>query len=166
MMTRSVCFSVFPLIIALSPSSTAQNRSPDLSISISAKADRVRSGSPLVIEVTEKNVSSHQIYRVAGPETTNVDVLDANGAAQKPRQAGVHKGEEVKPSKPGGMVIEEMQSGSAKFVPMAPGETWTYEIVVTQRFDLSKPGVYTIQARCLEAEAPFKSNIVRVTIMQ
>lgn len=45
-----------------------------LSISISAKADRVRSGSPLVIEVKLKNVSGHEIYTVAGPEATSTDI--------------------------------------------------------------------------------------------
>ena len=76
----------------------------------------------------------------------------------------MQKGEEVNPSTSGGMVIARTQSGSAKIVPMAPGETWTHQIIVSELFDLSKPGVYTIQAKRFAAGVLFKSNIVRVTV--
>lgn len=162
MITRSVYFSIFPLILALSASSLAQDQPQGLSVSISATADRVKSGSPLVIKVRLKNISSHEIWMAAGSEATKLDVLYASAAGQKARQA--QKREEVSPPTPDGVVFVRAESGSGKLVTMASGETWAHEIVVTQLFDLSKPGVYTIQAKRGADEGLSRSNIVQVTV--
>jgi len=162
-------------IVALfgAPVRAADQDSPaGLSVTLKAKADQVHVGSAVVVEVTLKNTSGHELEVPSDSAGTDVDVQDENGHAVDEIQDGrvFRRGSNSIPQPDGSFILKGDRHGSkAMLVTMKPNETWKHEIVVSKLFDFRQPGKYTIQAKRSYSDANVnifaKSNVVTVTVV-
>jgi hypothetical protein len=142
----------------------ASTGTPAFSLTIQAKDHTIKTGSPVWVDVTERN-NSDQILPLGrgkpltadqGGETFTVDVWNEKG--MRPDETTFYR------RKLGHLTLEEraeapvpLGGGEVRFVK--PGETTTDRIDVGRLYDLSRPGRYTIQV-----QLPIQSNKITVTV--
>lgn len=117
----------------------------------------VKAGSTIVVAIRKTNISDHEINRRAMAGQT-IDVLDGNGSpvAHKKRDALQ------------GSVVHAMRAGTKEMV-LQPGETSMDSGRLSEGFELSQPGTYSIQfsehVSDDSASDVVKSNIITVTVL-
>ena len=127
-------------------------------------------GSPVTVVVALTNKSNKWIgfSREGGEVIDDVasypefDVRDAQGTAvafTKRWQAFLDRDPSV-------MMTIPMEGGNTP--TLDPGETWKHEFNLSERYDFSKPGTYTIRVQKLDliSKIVVKSNTVKVTVTE
>jgi hypothetical protein len=160
----------FILAIAIIGVALAQTVQRPFSLSISVAHDTVKAGSPIVVKIQFKNISDHDISRVVRPE----------GAAHGellgfPPIVRDDQGKEPPLTRQGRLIFgrqtpadRTIYSGtSVGGTAMHPGHVITPEIRLSELYDLSAPGKYTIQVWTYDDENKEKvmSNTVTVTVV-
>jgi len=144
---RMKLIAVYALLaVALQISCTAQQEAP-ITASISTPTPAIRSGAELKVNVTITNTSDHavRLYKALGPDgqaeaANHIEVFDADGK---------------KLSRIDGPAIQK--NGRNSHLPKAwisrttiavgPGESSEDFLILSNLFDLSKPGKYSVTLR-------------------
>jgi hypothetical protein len=150
---------IYCFFMAMSLALSQQPKQPPLKIAIISGNSTVVSGTDVWIKVSETN-------------TSNQD-LDDSGRWTEGMTLDPHFQYEVRDDH-GKMVPIIKQPHpelgslfSVRFRTIAPGQTLTQEQELTERYDMRKPGKYTIQVSRRISNNPkddIKSNIVTVTV--
>jgi hypothetical protein len=140
---------------------TTRTTKPSLRLTIRAPKFPVRQAANVIIDVVAMNVSDHALQLendYVGPNvevTDRVTIIGENGLSA-PR------------TRLGRAVISPTTSMTGKLVmvPVKPGMRFTYELDVSQLYDLSKPEKYTVQIerRDPDSKLPVKSNAITITV--
>lgn len=149
--------------ISAHASAVTQNLEPSFALTISAAKGLMKAGSIVQIDVVVKNISPHDIlletnYTRPYVETTDhVNIVDENGAKASETQFG----RAALGHSPGSGV-----TGKDVFMRLRISKSFTYQLKISELYDLSRPGKYTIQVERLdeESEAFVKSNTITVTV--
>ena len=165
-------FIAFALFLACAQYVAAQAESPggqkaSFTMSISLVHGTVKPGSEVPVTVEATNTSAGPfdfIIARGGASLYTIQVFDSAGKAVPltPFGAALQRGrylhEEGKPPR--------VLVGSAGGHTIAPGETAKDMVDLDERFDLSKPGSYTVQLERLDpaTKLTVKSNIVTLTV--
>jgi hypothetical protein len=149
---------------AQNPKST---QSP-FSVSLRAVQEVVKSGSEVRLEAIIMNTSGHEIivsnFLPGGrPDTSGhgfkITIRDQNSVEPRLTKLGrfLINGE----------VGEDEEIGKVVFRHLQPGERLAYDIVISNLFDLNRPGKYTIQVeRIVDATRTYvKSNTITVSVV-
>ena len=142
---RSVVIAALIAVI-FTTAGAAQQGSP-IKVSIASSAPESRSGAEVRINVTVENVSGGtvELYKALGPDgqaeaANEIDVYDSDGKALSRidgRAIKLHGETRHLPK----------QWISRKTVPLEPGRSADDFLVLSNLFDLSKPGHYTVKVR-------------------
>jgi len=149
----------------------AQKAPRPFSLDISVPHDTVKMSAPIVVEVQLKNTSDHVIYRTSLPggeihgEMVGFPpiVRDANGKEPPLTKWGrLVFGRDTPEDNSSGLVLNGLLR-----VPMPPGEVMKTEIRLSELYDLSMAGKYTVQVRRYDQENKerVRSNIIAVTVV-
>ncbi|MBT9332948.1 hypothetical protein [Paracidobacterium acidisoli] len=144
---------------------------PSFTLTISTAKNTFTTGTDIDVDITQKNISDHGIYHVAiamgagniyARRSISTIVHDSKGSpvTETPLGHKVHGTEpHIHPN--GGSVF------SARTV-IPPGKSYHYVIHLSQEYDLTHPGKYTIQAKERDAWTPqypwVTSNVLTITI--
>jgi hypothetical protein len=143
-------FSIMLVIAILGPS-LAQAKAQSFTLKISAVQNVVKVGSNVRVKIELKNTSEDDISlggmpcgnKEGCPELQGYHFIVRNFQGKEPpltkwgRQVfGRPKPNETFPR----VILESVVS-----FPLSPGQTYTTEIIVSNLYDLSVPGIYTIQ---------------------
>lgn len=150
-----ICFLIGTICaargLAVSQATSPSELKPASSLTISAAKDSVKSGSPVLIEVTLLNISNHDIVldRLLSGADCRIDVRDVNGKWPPDTKFGyIHNGHvpvaNRDPSILASLSARELFDQSVD-VPVKAGQTWKWPIDVGKFYDLSNSGKYTIQ---------------------
>jgi uncharacterized protein (DUF58 family) len=158
--------SLLALFVATSPAQ--QTSASSFSITISADQSTVKVGAPITIRILFKNTSNEEIALAKipgdrkGEKHNLVDVRDADG--KMPPETEYKQALEGKRDNVKGHVVLPMASNFTQF--LKPGDVMQDNLDVTDLYDLSKPGRYTIQIERNDdiSKTLVKSNVVTVTI--
>ena len=120
----------------------------------------VKAGSMVVDATRKTNISHHEINKSSGARG-GTDIRDSSGNLIRPREFG---------SKPrDGIGGGEMKIRGEKEPVLKPGESKVDPDCVSDWYDLSQPGTYTIQVWEHTSNDPassvVKSNIVTITVL-
>ena len=134
------------------------------SFTIQAVSRTVKAGSPVWVDITEKNNSDQTLpfgrARPAkmdqGGEIYIVDAVDENGL--RPIETTFYR-RKLGHLTPDELAHLPLPMGSGVFLFVKPGESITDRIDVGRLYDLSRPGTYTIQVRF-----PTPTNKINVTV--
>jgi hypothetical protein len=134
----------------------AQQKVP-IAVSISTPVPVVQSGNEIRINVSVRNLSDEPIslLKALGPDgqaeaVNHLEVFGADGKRLYRIDGPSHRSKD-------GVVSHLVKGGiSRTSVSVAPGETSVDFLVLSNLFDLSKPGIYTVVARheLMRLEAP------------
>lgn len=150
---------------------TTQPVTPVFSLAISTAKGVVKTGSPIQIDITVKNVSDHGIslstfYIRPNVETSDrVTIVDADGSksleTELARRSLGHSTPEDESRSP------TVVTGKLVFLNLKAGQSFTYQLNVNELYDLSVPGKYSIQIERLndEGNVSVKSNKITVTVI-
>ena len=152
-------------LVPVAGQSPAANKAT-ISISITATQDVVKAGSPVFLDMTITNMSSHQVeLGVFGRAwVREVEVRDSQGNQSLTREGRILFKHEAATSKD---VITSMWGlGSESSSPLDPGKARVFHRQVPALFDLSQPGKYTIQVHRIDGPGVVvNSNTVTVTVV-
>jgi hypothetical protein len=118
---------------------------PPFSITIGVQQSVVKVGSKLLVKVTFKNTTDHDIIipvEEGLPMDMRIDVRDGQGKRAlllKPRPPAPNPSIPLKP--------EDLPTGSRRGVLYPAGGSESEEIDIAQIYNLSQPGTYTIRAQ-------------------
>lgn len=155
------------VLLAVS-SCTAQSTSnvqavkPSLLIELSAPKDGIKTGLPVRLEVMLTNTTREYILLTGerGPNGVEyrgleIDVRDASGKILPKAEA--------KPQR-----IEELPLNPFFAVPLEPGKSLKYEIDLTRKYDLRRPGKYNVQVSRYDSAArtTVRSNTTPLTMTE
>lgn len=145
--------AVAPFVLGWAQTPRAPVSPPKFLLAISLSPNVVKVGSKVAISVALTNTSLQQITLHAECEDYGylVDVSDSTGAAAQETD----RGREWKRDQG----VRQVTSGIA--VPLAPGKTAKCELVISDLYDLSHPGKYTIRVH----RGPVNSNPIAITVV-
>jgi hypothetical protein len=132
-----------------------------LSVRISAPHSTVKLGVPIRLRIALTNVSDHQIgfpWLVDVSQDYELSVWTGQGNRVKhKRRAWADKA---------GRHHTRIRGGSGYAAYLEPGQTLKGEVDVSESYDLSQPGKYTIQASRYDYETKtwVKSNTITITV--
>jgi hypothetical protein len=139
---------------------------PRFSVAISVAADVFKVDAEPTLKIVMANTSDHHIKLpdIQGNEghIYRVNILDSQGKPALQVNSRTLHGENGRP------VRHIYMGGNATTVDLDPGQTVTDECRLDKRYDLTKPGKYTIQASRYDSETKtwVKSNTITVTVTQ
>ncbi len=137
--------------------------SPPFSLTIHMKGgDTFKSGSPISIQIVLTNTSKGNIFEI------REKALDAGEMVGYTLSLHDQKGDKVPFTKFGEAFFAgtTITLSSPSYANLKPGDTLNNEIVLTNLFELRKPGTYTVQVQLKDLDSPRvgKSNTVSFTI--
>jgi hypothetical protein len=163
------------------PAAPARGAKPAISMTLKAPYNLVRAGYQVPVELAVKNISKHEITWAAwrgqheyGPGIddefgTGIVVCDSRGNPVPLTKSGrVLLSEEYFLDKDDLHAPEnDLPKGGFAFLRMRPGEIREERKTVAGLYDLSRPGIYTIQASRLDPTSHLlvKSNPITVTVV-
>lgn len=140
------------------------------SLAIHARQSVIKSSDPAIIEVQIRNVSDHEIGRTVAPGWTVHGELigfvpivrNASGSEPPLTKWGKQVFGRQKPDDH----LPDLVLNAVQRVPMAPGEVVKTEIHLTELYDLSAPGTYTVQVKSYDEENKVEvtSSIATITV--
>lgn len=142
----------------------APRQSESFTVTLSAPSQPLKAGRPLLLRVTLTNASNRETHVLLNAGSSDVamvyqvHVLDEQGHPAPPW---------VPPPPPKGKTVERV--GSIHGTELKPGESQTDWVNVTDVYDLSRPGKYTIWIAERFGRGPHdfvKSNAVTVTVVK
>lgn len=142
------------------PVAATGRKHPDLSVTLSTKQHGVKVGSPIVVEEFVTNLSRHAVgippsYAPDLPRKhiyeTRFELRDSGGCPVR-RRTDLHP--------PGGSFWSNP--------PLKPGETQKNSSSVSDSYDFSRPGLYTMQQvfSNMETHEEIASNVLTVTVFE
>jgi hypothetical protein len=138
----------------------AQAPDPSISITIRARLEIIKVGSPCFIEVTIKNISNHEINfsSVRGELPFEMDTKDEGGIARP--ESELQRGKKQKRS------ADPIGEFTVHEAWLKPGESDRHTVDLNDYYDMAKPGNYTVQVRRPDpkSQAETKSNVISVTV--
>ncbi len=173
--SNAVAVTVVPTPAA-TPATGAQQASVSAPFSLNIRADdSARLGSSVDVYVVTKNVSTQSIVlrRQEHPQDTGmlgsvfrVDISDSLGNSL-PETALGESTDQTHQSAPDPAAMASARAAGT-LVSLKPGQDWRNTLRVSDLYDLSKPGLYTIQVRRWDDETKtwVKSNTITVTVTQ
>jgi hypothetical protein len=158
-----VCLSAAcGLAAAPSCAQVAQRSQIPLSISINTPSPEIRTGSELKLDLVLTNTSNHPISLSMYPADFRLDVRDREGkVVYRARGTNKSAASAKNGTAPPPLIVDE---GSHQARELRPHEVVRWKEVVSRRFDLNKPGKYTIQAIRTYENTAIRSNIVTITV--
>src|ERR1700733_10740859 len=164
------------LILVLAASmALAQQPQPAFTITISAGQTVVTVKSPIEVQVTLKNTSNHDLrvftdnsYK-AELSGFGAEVTDAQGLAPKiTRYHDLLTGGKAPREKVANPDEHFVMVASGGAEPVAPGGTIELHMNIGKMYDLSKPGVYTIQVTRTDTAdgITVRSNPLKITVTE
>jgi hypothetical protein len=156
------------VILSLATLAARQTPAPSFSITISTTESTVKVGSKVAITILFKNISQEEVDLAKipgdhGGEFHNVvDVRDADG--KLPPETEYKQELEGRRSTVNGHHVLPLTSNFTQF--LKPGDLMQDSLVITNLYDLSKPGKYTIQIERSDdvRKTVVKSNVITVTV--
>ena len=134
---------------------------PEFTIAITAPQTTVKLGSPIVLNLTEANISEHDLPRTSTSQGTrfmDIKLYDTDGKAVPETEHGkLLHGRSVKwPNSHSGFI--------QRFIPK--GQSFHEESDLSKEFILDKPGTYTVQAEHFDyaSQVLVKSNAITLTL--
>jgi hypothetical protein len=169
-MAASRILSMLIVLAALVASAHAQAVQPDFSLAITHPHTPIKLGSPIPLEITITNVSTHELDISLGYPIEfqfGIDVVDSQGASsvqltdfgRRIRSGETGKGPGIGFSG-GGIGTRKPGSG------LKPGQSLKVEALVDRSYDFSRSGEYKIQVYRSDpaSKTVVKSNVVTVTV--
>jgi hypothetical protein len=152
--------SVMSVAFAMPAAPAPPPENPLASFKISAPQSTVKSGTPLIVKLSLTNTSDHDLSWTVGGPKPPVKVVVKNGNDKEVLETPY--GLEVHGNGPHPLPFR----GSVSMGILKPGATYGEETDVAKQYDLSKPGVYTIQMLWHEnvTHTWMKSNSITVTV--
>ncbi|MFZ0479528.1 MAG: hypothetical protein WAL71_10290 [Terriglobales bacterium] len=158
------------ILAVLAGAALAQTVQRPFSLGISVEHDTVKAGSPIVVKIRFKNISDHDLVRMRRPEG------DAHGELLGfPPIVRDAQGNEPPLTRKGRLIFgRQTPEDKAIYVgvsvgatAMHPGEVITPEIRLSELYDMSAPGKYTVQVWHYDEEHKddVKSNAITVTVV-
>jgi hypothetical protein len=152
---QKIKFAVLGLL-AVSIAALAQNSA--ISFKLTALDSSIKSGTKIAIQFTTTNSSNHPVtyHNLSTYCDYTLNVLTASGspATETEFKKQLH-------CVASGLVIANRDI----LVTLEPGESNTERIVLTELYDMSQPGEYSVQAeRTFPGIGHFSSNVVTVTV--
>jgi hypothetical protein len=130
------------LAVALQTVCIAQVKSP-ITVSITTPSQVAKIGEAIRVNITVKNTSDHSVklYKALGPDgqaeaANQIEVLDADGK-KLPRIDG--PAVQVR-----GQIYHRQMPMSRTMIRLDPGQSSEDFLILSNLFDLSKPGKYTV----------------------
>jgi len=145
--------------------SQANQASQDETIMLTTLQSSVAVGSEVTIFATVTNVSNHPIEEARS--TSGVDYSLQLIVRDELQRILAEKPPDQTPcqGKPGCKIMR-MNMGNVVGKQLAPGKSFRNDFVLTELYDLSKPGKYSVQVvRGESASATLKSNILAITVV-
>jgi hypothetical protein len=148
----------FPLLLA--GFCAAQQQPPSFSLAISTPHSVVKAGQAVPLTIVITNTSDREIYYAGAlnlPGAMYVHVVDGNNkpAAETPYGRTQH-----------GTAFPPTGSGSVLRIDIAPGESMKEEVMVDKEWDISQPGIYTMQVEKSDSRSntTVKSSVIALTV--
>jgi hypothetical protein len=142
---RSIAIAA--LIAATFPTMGATQQASPIRVSIASSAPETRSGAEIRINVKVENVSGTavELYKALGPDgqaeaANDIDVYDSDGKALFRIDGRAIKVHGETRHLPKAWI-------SRKTVPVEPGKSAEDFLVLSNLFDMTKPGHYTVKVR-------------------
>ncbi len=166
-MRHLLCTTLLMALAALSVA-VAQSTLHTVSIALSMKENSVKAGSKIWVDVVTTNLSNHPVGPgfYPGPLegwdfSTKIELLDSQGkpvALKGPDQSACKGDPKCK--------VVYSYGGSYVPVTLDPGKSFKDGFLISQLYDLSQPGTYTIQAvrRDKGTGGAEKSNLLTFTV--
>jgi hypothetical protein len=146
---------------------TAQSKKPAFSIMITTSKNVVTAGSEVRVELIVTNISN-QVVTLARENSLNNGELSNSIEVRDDMGTSVHRTNLVRAAKSNESSKDEMSIPvySSVTISLKPGETLKDGIFVTQLFDLSQPGRYTILVLRKDetSNTIVKSNTITLTV--
>lgn len=143
--------------------------SPAFSVGISAAQDVVRSGSAVTVRSVVTNISNQKIWIVSLGEDVEYDVWDSRGFPVRRANPRVERTKlQLQVDKHGEHVIVPYNATPhGVWFAVQPGQTVEDDLVISEFYDLTRPGKYTIQALRPDPQshAVVKSNTITLTVI-
>ena len=166
-------FMVLPLFLAIStaPMCFGQGKTPSHTLTINVVKGAVKTGTKIRLTIALRNTSTHEITVAAVPMGDHKDhpevegfrpvVLDANGKRPALTKWGKQIFGPLDPDQ-GPLALNAVGTWS-----LAPGEVYTSEIVLSDLYDLSVPGTYSVQVPDYDddLQQAVKSNAATITVV-
>lgn len=161
---RTICALLYGLL-ALAGMGVAQSSKqpreakPSFAIIISTQHKEVAVGTPLLVRATMTNTSAHVIGGGTSMGTAmHIMIFDSEGK-EVPEAPELSK----KQAKEPGLMP---RTGTIFTAAVKPGRPYTEIFDVTEDYDLSRPGKYTIQAQKWDgfSKSRVKSNTITLTV--
>lgn len=153
---------------SMAQNSNTSNAKSVISLTITAVHDSVKAGTPILVKITLKNISNHDIKlaRDNAGRDSHLDVRDADGNLAPDTLLGsVWNGHVANPA-PAGLPIEYLE-GNLVIGTLKPQDTDTWEVDAFKFYEMSHSVKYVIQARWRDPESlslVVKSNTITVTV--
>jgi len=148
------------------PAPDAINRA--FSIDISAAQDMVKSGSAVTVRSVVKNVSDEKIWVVSLGEDVTYHVWDSRGfSLPRAKNKGEPARLQLRLDKHGQQVVVPCAPTRGVWFPVQPGQTVEDDFVVSDLYNLARPGTYMIQAARFDPESheAVKSNTITIKVI-
>ncbi len=169
-----------PITVTVLPTPSAASASPreqtpgatPFSLDISTDAS-VRRGSAVDIYVVTKNLSTHSIVLRRQENPRDVGMLGSvfrvdisNSAGNSPADTELGQSTNHLGDTPPDPALTAAARAAGTLVSLNPGQDWRNTLRVSDLYDLSKPGQYTIQVRRWDDETKtwVKSNTITITV--
>ncbi len=142
--------------------------SPAFSVGISAAQDVVRSGSAVTVRSVVTNISNQKIWVVSLGEDVECHVWDSRGFPVRRANPRVERARlQLQVDKHGEHVVVPYIMARGVWFAVQPGQTVEDDLVISEFYELTRPGKYTIQALRPDPEshAVVKSNTITLTVI-
>jgi hypothetical protein len=166
-----VAFFITLVLARAQSSRSARGSHPRLSLTLSRSVDQIKTGFPVEVTVTLRNISDHtvSVWREnatdQGGHVYRVDVEDEKGSPAPDTKIG--RGfKALDDPQPVTTPTDTPLVSSGGWQPLEPGDFQTDKVNVSRLYDLSRPGKYSIQLRRFDEEFKnfIKSNGITVTV--
>jgi hypothetical protein len=150
---------------ASDPSSQSSSSPPGFSITLSPPAGPITLGAPIEIAITVKNVSDKEIWWTAESGDTAYKafhVLLTKGG-HEPETTFLHRKIRGKP-RPDDPIAVSSGTGSSLDSPVEPGESFKLTIDLKRLYQITEPGVYTLEVSRYDDLSKARIHSKRLTL--
>lgn len=129
------------------------------SVVLSAHQSTFKRGSEVTLDVAVTNNTDQKIHIAPRTGTSGLEVRDSDGRAVKKIEE-VDSAKKPETGSPSNSV--RATEGSYLAIEIGPRQTIHFQEIVTNKFDLCRPGTYTIRATHEYSNSLVKSNFVTI----
>ncbi len=156
---QSISFS-FPILCGLAAILMAgQAVQAPFCLVLGTRQYTFKRGSEVTLDVAVTNITDQKIYIAPRTGTSGWEIQDSDGRPVKKMEAVKS---EKKPEPDGASSAVHSTAGSYSAFEIGPRQTLHFQEVVTNEFDLTRPGKYTIRAAHEFGNFLVKSNSITI----